>query len=448
MLLKQVDLDLFTIERVRDFVDRADILYAHFREFLPLEPIGSGLAPIAFVQTCGGGCGFIGFMGIEIDPVFLNPSNWGSEGVYGGSGPYGYLVHEMTHNFDRYSSFIMYGSDAGHAWTDFMNFYIGVYDRFGTLTLSPEDLLQSRIDSYFLPYLQYPGSTWETCIRDNLCNPGAGMQQHAQGGMMLRVSQLHGTAAAKQAMAYLQNAIVARNLNPPAMTILQKNDLLIESLSYGAAANLACYFDVWHWPVSPALRAQLGAAFGANPVCQDTDIDGFSLVQGDFDDTNPSVHPGAVETLNSIDDDCNGTVDDLLSTESGDFPNSWESAVLLPVASRILGTISSNPDDDNFRINLSADTLVNFKLRSLGSFKGWFFILEQGTGTWRTFFHVDTGASSSLSINLGPGQWNFYVSYNVNSNPGPYQLIVEYGRPWPLPISVIPATIDQPNHYG
>jgi hypothetical protein len=185
------------------------------------------------VHTCGGGCGFVGAKGIEIGPEFLNPASWGPDGVYGGSGPYVYIVHEMTHNFDRYSGYIMFGPDSAHSWTDFMNFYIGVYDRFGTVTVSPELLLQSAIDNYFRPYLLYPGSTWEICIRDNLCDPARNMQQHAQGGVVLRVAQLHGQMSEAQAMTYLQDAITTRGLNPPSMTVLEKNDLLIESLSHG-----------------------------------------------------------------------------------------------------------------------------------------------------------------------------------------------------------------------
>jgi hypothetical protein len=447
ILLKQGDLDLFTIERVRDLVDRVDILYAHLKEFLPLEPTGPGLVRIAFVQTCGGGCGYIGAKGIEIDPQFLNPNSWGPEGVYGGSGPYVYIIHEMTHNFDRYSSYIMYGSDPPHSWTDFLNFYIGVYDSFGTASLSPEALLQSKIERYFTPYLLYPGSTWETCIRDNLCDPGGNMQGHAQGGMVLRIAQLHGPRAARQSMTYLQNAITTRGLNPSTMTILEKNDLLIESLSYGAEANLPCYLDAWRWPVSPTLRAQLTTAFGVNPNCQDLDNDGYSPIRGDCDDANPAIHPGAIEVLNNIDDDCDGIVDDLLFTESSDYPDSWPSAFSLPVPAQVQGAISSSSDSDNFRINLNTSALISFTLKSLGSFKGWFFLLNQGTGDWRTYFYVDAGASGSLNITLEPGQWNFYVAYNTASVTGAYELITRYGQAWPLPFDVPRAIEDQPNHY-
>lgn len=45
---------------------------------------------------------------------------------------------------------------------------------------------------------------------------------------------------------------------------------------------------------------------------QDADGDGWTPVRGDFDDRDPAVHPGATETANGKDDDCNGYVDDIL----------------------------------------------------------------------------------------------------------------------------------------
>ncbi len=45
----------------------------------------------------------------------------------------------------------------------------------------------------------------------------------------------------------------------------------------------------------------------------DVDDDGFDTVAGDCDDENAAVFPGAGETCNDVDDDCNGVVDDAAS---------------------------------------------------------------------------------------------------------------------------------------
>ncbi|NOY24752.1 MAG: hypothetical protein GXP62_02670 [Oligoflexia bacterium] len=42
---------------------------------------------------------------------------------------------------------------------------------------------------------------------------------------------------------------------------------------------------------------------------QDNDGDGWTELQGDCDDTNANIHPGATETANGIDDDCDDVID-------------------------------------------------------------------------------------------------------------------------------------------
>ena len=47
-----------------------------------------------------------------------------------------------------------------------------------------------------------------------------------------------------------------------------------------------------------------------DPNAGDADQDGWTLAQGDCDDNDPDVNPAAAELCNSIDDDCNGDIDD------------------------------------------------------------------------------------------------------------------------------------------
>ena len=50
----------------------------------------------------------------------------------------------------------------------------------------------------------------------------------------------------------------------------------------------------------------------------DNDGDGFTENEGDCDDTDEDIHPGAPEIVNGVDDDCNGLIDDGTSAYDND----------------------------------------------------------------------------------------------------------------------------------
>lgn len=51
----------------------------------------------------------------------------------------------------------------------------------------------------------------------------------------------------------------------------------------------------------------------------DTDGDGFSIADGDCDDADPAIFPGAEEVVNAYDDDCDGDADEDLDTFAVDY---------------------------------------------------------------------------------------------------------------------------------
>jgi hypothetical protein len=60
----------------------------------------------------------------------------------------------------------------------------------------------------------------------------------------------------------------------------------------------------------PSLFLLLAAcATGKETGASDEDGDGFTATEGDCDDLNAALHPGAPETCDGLDDDCDGTAD-------------------------------------------------------------------------------------------------------------------------------------------
>ncbi|MEP6820480.1 MAG: hypothetical protein ABJA18_13170 [bacterium] len=100
------------------------------------------------------------------------------------------------------------------------------------------------------------------------------------------------------------------------MTAEEKNTILVSAFAEDAEVNVACELNAWNWPVSLEAAAQLGTRFpNQNSFCIDADNDRYSPAQGDRNDFNLAIRPSAIETINGLDDDADGIVDDVLFNE-------------------------------------------------------------------------------------------------------------------------------------
>jgi uncharacterized repeat protein (TIGR01451 family) len=423
---------------VQQLVDSTDLLYAQMTELVGGEPRGDGLLTIAIVDVgTNAGLAQIGSKGVEISPALLDDTK---SHVAKGLVPET-IIHEMAHDFDIYHDYLSYYNDWGHAWTTLLISYMEIYSRSGSLTLGPDELLNQAIqDDTGLWYVLGNQATWAACVRNGGgCEANGVKANEAWAGLVMQYARLHGPDALKRAMLYLRDYKAAHAEFPS--TPEAKNDLLITALATGGAVQISCEMDAWHWSLTDAERASLAQAFPANPFCADADGDGYTLMQGDLDDHNPGVHPGAVEVINGIDDDCNGVADDVLVKESNDFGNDAQGAQMVSVPSRIQGHAAVN-DLDVFRIEAASPLQLNIEGRSVDSFNGTIMVgnadgLENATG-----FTVSAGADARSTFTLErAGTWLITLSPDAGA-AGDYEVKITRSRSLlnPVQITVSPGT--------
>ena len=422
---------------VTQLVDSTDLLYAHMSDIVGSEPGGNGLLMIAVVDVgSNGGLAETGTRRAEISNTILDETK---SYVARGLVPE-IVIHEMAHDFDVYHGYLGYYDDWGHAWTSLLIPYMQVYSRNGSPTLGPDELLnQSILDDTGPWYTAGAGATWADCVRNGGgCEASGVKANEAWAGLVLQYARLHGPAALKRALLYLRDYKAAHATAPS--TPEAKNDLLITALATGAGANLGCETDAWRWSMTDSERASLAQGFIADPFCADADGDGYTPLRGDLDDHNPNVHPGAVEVVNSLDDDCNGIIDDLLFKESGDFGNDSQTAQLVTVPSRIQGHATAG-DRDVFRVEAASPLQLDVEGRSPGSFHGTLMLKNADGLDNNDGFTIPAGQTARAAFTLErPGTWLITVLPDAGAE-GDYEVKLALARPLlnPVQLSISPG---------
>jgi uncharacterized repeat protein (TIGR01451 family) len=423
---------------VAQLVDSTDVLYAHMTELVGGEPRGDGLLLIAVVDT-GSHAGLveIGSKRAELSQAILNDTkSYLAKGLVSEI-----IIHQMAHCFDIYHDYLGYYNDWGHAWTALLIPYMQVYSRSGSPSLDPDRLLDKTIQDYTVPwYASGSRATWANCVRNGGgCEAGGVKANESWAGMVLQYARLHGPLAIKRAMLYLKDYKAAHTDVPS--TPEEKNDLLITALAAGIGANVSCEMDAWRWSLTDSERASLAQSFPADSFCADADGDGYTPLQGDFDDHNANVRPGAVEAINGIDDDCDGVIDDLLVKESTDFGGDAQTAQVVPIPSRIQGR-STTGDRDVFRIEVASPVQLDVEGRSTGAFHGTVMIASaDGLGN-STGFSISASQTSHSTFTLErPGTWLLTVLPDAGGE-GDYEVKIARSQPLlnPVQINLSPGT--------
>jgi hypothetical protein len=130
----------------------------------------------------------------------------------------------------------------------------------------------------------------------------------------------------------------------------------------------------------------------------DADGDGYSVCAGDCNDADPAVHPGAFESCNGIDDDCNGATDDavrpvgtptiVLAQDGGGASLSWtpvDAATAYDVVRGDLSSLRSGSGDFSRSTDLCLGSRVTTNSSLDGSFPApgggyWYLVRPENCG--------------------------------------------------------------------
>ncbi len=403
------------------YVDRADLIYQRLLDLVGIPPAGDGPLSIAiFPKGCN--CANLGLKGIEI----FGPPEFGPlyRDEIAADLPSPVLLHEMTHNFDAFHQYLGYTQDYPHAWTDFISYYYYPYTHDGWEGQPPEAITQNWLATTSR-YFQDPQADWARCVRDKGCEDRYLFPELAWGGFGFRIALLDGPQAIRGFMRFLARY---QQSNPPGDTPEEKNDLYVEALAAGTRHNLSCVVDSLHWRISDSLRQRLRQLYGAqNPDCQDGDHDGFTRLQGDCDPQRATVHPGAVERANRIDDDCDGRVDEAALREpaGGDFTSPRQ----LTLPGDVQATAGGG-DVDEFRFQLASPREVSFELcAEPGGFVELF--LYDSAGAQAGYLYSRDECQPAV-LPLEAGDWSFKIDVDTLPAGTGYSLAVQNVAPWPV----------------
>jgi hypothetical protein len=421
-------------EERRTLLDDADLIYDYYLQILGGEPNGEGHLKIAFIDVEDpwfSAQAWRGLKGIELDsnPLVLKQIR----DAHADRSLAQLLMHQMAKNFDIYADKLEYIGTWNQVpiWTDFLVPFAYYYTRTPCLGLTADEQLRISILHGFLPYAWDSSATWERCVKYRACRSME--SEEIWAGFSHLIALLHGPEAVTRSLAFLAT------YEPFSAddSAEDREDAHIESLAHGAQVNLSCYADILRWQASEELRERMSAAYGDEaPFCENSDSDGYTAIEGDCNDDTREVRPRERETLDGVDQDCNGVVDDIDLNEIplGDF----DSPLPITAPVRIRGRFSSGDIEDTFEIEVKAGTTLRCHLCTEDSNynRYWYSLVLSSDGEIRR--HSERWEGNGCSIVTyhfpQPGTWlvkvDRYLSWKAAR---PYTLLVHEVEPVPRP---------------
>jgi|GEM_PF-3351300 len=328
------------------------------------------------------------------------------------------ITHEIAHCFAIYTPHLHYYPDAGHAWTEFWNEYSEYLLRTGAYSITPELALQTTVYNFIRRWDALgTTATWARCVKPgSVCEAEGIVANRVYAGLFLRYASLHGREALRRTFEFYKNYKATHDPNEIFnFTPEQKNDLLAEAMSFGIGADVSGEFDAWFWPVSQAAREKLRLTYPQpNIFARDADGDGWSPARGDLDDFDPAVHPGAAETLNGRDDDCNGIIDDVVRPAG---------PTLFTPPAKLVGRLWPE-QSESYRFEGAGEFLVRTRAVR-GEWAGTVEIRREGEVSPVARFSVVNNLSLFVLRLDSAGPWELKVIYNQTSGPeGDYEVVI------------------------
>lgn len=397
-------------------LDRTDSLYGQLKESVNGEPRGDGLMIIAVVPLAGeGGVQGTALLGVKRCEIAVSQLSATKAALAQGTLSET-ILHEVAHTFDLYRNYLSYYLDSSHSWTEFWIAYSQYLLRFGEYRSVPEIALQEKVYGFTNVWDKRASlSSWEQCVKTGAGCDGVSANR-ASAGLLLRYARLHGQDAVRRVFEFYKNYKATHDPNEIFdFTPEQKNDLLVEALAYGANANVSGELDAWYWPVSQAMRDKLRQTYPAtNPTTQDADNDGWSPARGDLEDHDASVYPGAQETIDGKDNNCNGFIDEVTRTTG---------TTTFSLPARLVGHLRSG-ETESYRFNATGTLLIRLR-QPAGNWTGFASIRLEGTITAPLNFGMSANEPTLRAFTLsGSGPWQLDV--NSVSGEGDYEILLAY----------------------
>lgn len=364
-------------QRIIDAVSMMDYAFENYSDYFGWDPLPGYSAYGLYLcgTIAGGGTGETGTF-INLD--FLD----GASGPVIKSNQLGGLLHEFIHLWDYRSGIWLIGRDTAHAFTSGMEAVIselmqtgGVQTGWGgdTNAIDPIDdrygfrhyyrMALNRYQAHDdLDWRTYSSAAFLALAYDDLPVPENKEHMNVQGGLLMSLYRMHGIDGLKKIFRQLELARLAHPAwDDVAPSQQSRAENFMKAVADGLGLDVSDYFTYWKFPVSPLKNYM--SIYPASTMTVDKDGDGYSPLQGDLDDANPTVYPYAPELVDGIDNSQDGLVDEHEYRDTGtDF---GDQAIELPAT--VMGTISDLGDEDSFTLVLDRPTTVLISIYSKDS---------------------------------------------------------------------------------